>query len=293
MDTAQPGILAPVPKAARYISYTLEPGADPVPALKALAASAGGADLVVGLGPSLVAALDGAIAGLHDFPSYSSKGVDIPATPAALWCWLRGEDHGVLLHRSRELSDRLAPAFAVEQVIDSFMYRDSRDLSGYVDGTENPQGEEAVTAGIVQGQGAGMDGSSFVAVQQWWHELDAFETLPEAEQDNVFGRHRADNEEFDEAPESAHVKRAAQESFSPEAFMVRRSMPWADGLSAGLVFVAFGRSLDAFEAVLRRMTGQEDGILDGLFRFTRPVSGAYYWCPPVKDGQLDLSRLGL
>ena len=60
---------------------------------------------------------------------------------------------------------------------------------------------------------------------------------------------------------------------------------------AGLVFVAFGRSLDAFEAQLRRMVGAEDGITDALFNFTRPVTGACFWCPPVKRGRLDLSRI--
>jgi putative iron-dependent peroxidase len=89
------------------------------------------------------------------------------------------------------------------------------------------------------------------------------------------------------------VKRTAQESCDPEAFVVRRSMPWSDETGEGLVFVSFGKSLDAFEARLRRMTGQEDGIIDGLFRFTRPVSGSYFWCPPVTDGQLYLTALGL
>ena len=75
--------------------------------------------------------------------------------------------------------------------------------------------------------------------------------------------------------------------------MVRRSMPWADKAGEGLMFVAFGESLDAFEAQLRRMAGQEDGILDGLFRFSHPVSGSYFWCPPVKDGKLNLSALSI
>jgi len=125
------------------------------------------------------------------------------------------------------------------------------------------------------------------------HDLDHFESLSGEDRDNIFGRHMSDNEEFDEAPESAHVKRTAQESFDPEAFVVRRSMPWSDETGEGLVFVSFGKSFDAFEAQLRRMTGQEDGITDGLFRFTRPVSGSFFWCPPVKNGALDLSALGL
>lgn len=108
------------------------------------------------------------------------------------------------------------------------------------------------------------------------------------ERDHCIGRRRSDNEELDDAPESAHVKRTAQESFDPEAFVVRRSMPWADASAAGLMFVAFGHSLDAFEAQMRRMVGLDDGIVDALFRFTRPLSGAYFWCPPVKGGKLQL-----
>lgn len=114
-----------------------------------------------------------------------------------------------------------------------------------------------------------------------------------AQQDQAIGRRRSDNAELDDAPPSAHVKRTAQESFEPEAFMLRRSMPWADATMAGLVFVAFGKSFDAFEAQLRRMIGAEDGIIDALFGFTRPVSGAYFCCPPMQLGRLDLRALGL
>jgi putative iron-dependent peroxidase len=112
------------------------------------------------------------------------------------------------------------------------------------------------------------------------------------QQDLTIGRRKSDNMEIDDAPPSAHVKRTAQESFEPAAFILRRSMPWSDERKAGLVFVAFGKSFDAFEALLRRMVGAEDGIPDALFGFTRPVSGGYFWCPPIKDGRLDLSMLG-
>ncbi|MCF8178401.1 MAG: Dyp-type peroxidase, partial [Sulfuritalea sp.] len=120
-----------------------------------------------------------------------------------------------------------------------------------------------------------------------------FDAMSGEEQDNAIGRRRSDNEELDDAPPSAHVKRTAQESFNPEAFVLRRSMSWTDGNAAGLVFVAFGKSFAAFEAQLKRMVGAEDGVTDALFRFTRPVTGAYFWCPPMKNGRLDLSSLGL
>ena len=168
-----------------------------------------------------------------------------------------------------------------------------RDLSGYEDGTENPDGEEAVEAAVFQGAGAGLDGSTFAAAQRWVHELPLLDKMSQGERDNVIGRRRSDNEELEDAPESAHVKRTAQEDFEPEAFVLRRSMPWADATQEGLVFVAFGRSLDAYEAQLTRMSGLEDGIVDALFRFSRPVTGGYFWCPPVKDGKLNLEAVGL
>jgi porphyrinogen peroxidase len=89
------------------------------------------------------------------------------------------------------------------------------------------------------------------------------------------------------------VKRTAQESFEPEAFVLRRSMPWMMSMQAGLMFVAFGKSFDAFEAQMRRMAGFDDGITDALFTISKPVNGAYYWCPPMRGGQLDLRQLGL
>ena len=107
------------------------------------------------------------------------------------------------------------------------------------------------------------------------------------------GRRLSDNEELEAAPISAHVKRTEQESFDPPAFVVRRSLPWADAGREGLMFVAFGKSLDAFEAQLRRMIGLEDGVIDGLFSFTRPISGSYFWCPPTADGKLDLAGIGM
>ena len=69
---------------------------------------------------------------------------------------------------------------------------------------------------------------------------------------------------------------------------MRRSTPYVDGLRHGLMFVAFGRTLDAFEAQLRRMVGHEDGITDALFRFSRPVTGGYYALPPLRGDRLTL-----
>src|SRR5712664_1081480 len=265
LKNAQPGILAPIPRHARYLTFGLKQGVRPQAALRALAAIADGESCVVGLGAVLLFALQKRIEGLRPFPHHKGQGVDVPSTPAALWCWLRGEDRGEIVLRAREVEKILAPAFETTGVIDAFKHGSGRDLTGYEDGTENPKGKNAVEAAIVR----------------------------DKKQDDTIGRRKSDNKELDNAPPSAHVKRTAQESFSPEAFVLRRSMPWADATRAGLVFVAFGKSLAAFEAQLKRMVGAEDGTADALFTFTRPVTGAYFWCPPAKNARLDLRAIGL
>jgi putative iron-dependent peroxidase len=290
---AQSAILQPNPPLARYLTFSIQSTREIETCVTALRELVDGENIVVGFGVSLVQALGCQVDGLRVFPALTSGGIDVPATPAALWCWLRGADRGELFHQSRLIESMLLPAFSMTDCIDSFTFDRVRDLSGYEDGTENPQGEDAVNAAIVDGHGAGLDGSSFVAVQKWQHDFDTWDALETCQQDDVFGRHVEDNEEFDEAPASAHVKRSAQESFEPEAFMLRRSMPWAKDNRGGLIFVAFGHSFDAFEAVLKRMVGAEDGIHDALFDFTHPISGNYFWCPPVTEGTLDLSALGL
>lgn len=290
----QPGILEPVPAHGLYLSYRQRPGCDPRGSLQRLAAEADGLGRVVGLGTSLVRHLGASIEGLHPPEVLSGPGFDVPSTPAALWVWLRGEDPGELLHEAREVDVAIKQGFVPYDRTTAFRYGAGRDLSGYEDGTENPEGDEAVAAALVPGDVPGVSGGSFVAVQRWVHDFASLDAMGPEARDLVIGRRISDNEEIDDAPESAHVKRTAQEDYDPPTFMIRRSMPWSDDRGAGLVFVAFGCSLDAFQRQMRRMAGlDEDGITDALFRFTRPVTGASYFCPPLADEGLDLRAVGL
>ncbi|MCK9260734.1 MAG: Dyp-type peroxidase [Azoarcus sp.] len=292
MSQFQKGILAPLPAQARHLFFAIESIEALPSALDALAGLVDGETAVVGFGESVRHALSGSLGGLRAFPPISGVGVDVPSTQHAMWCWLRGEDRGELLHRTRAIEAAVSPALALVLATDTFCYDNGRDLTGYEDGTENPKGDEALVAAFAADDAApGEAGGSYVAVQHWTHDLDTFAALPTAEQDNVFGRRRSDNEELDDAPVSAHVKRTAQESFEPEAFVLRRSMPWVEGREAGLLFVAFGHTLDAFEAQLRRMAGLEDGVTDALFSFSQPTTGGYYWCPPLTAGRIDLRAL--
>lgn len=242
---------------------------------------------VVGLGDPLVRELSASLPGLRTFPAFSGPACTICSTQGSLWVMVAGKDRTEVVDRFHRLTALLESDFLLEDALDTFQYRDGRDLTGYEDGTENPRGAKAEEVAIV-GPGDPLAGSSFVAVQRWVHDLTRFNAFPKSRQDEIMGRERVSNDELPQAPASAHVRRSAQESYDPEAYILRRSMPWSRGEENGLEFIAFGRTLDPFERILRRMAGEDDGVVDALFTFSRPVRGGYYWCPPVKDGRLDL-----
>ncbi len=292
MSTFQTGILAALPQQAIFIEFTLKPGGDANKVLGQLGLLDIDVKTVFGIGQGLVSAIGKTIDGLRAFPALSGPGCEVPSTQAGLWCWLRGDDRGELFHRARKIAGIFETQMRVSKITNCYKYAGGLDLSGYEDGTENPVDDEAVKAAIASPDEGVLAGSSFVAVQNWQHDFDVLNRLPVSETDDIIGRHKSDNEEFDEAPISAHVKRTAQESFDPEAFVVRRSMPWNEGLEGGFMFIAFGATLDSYEVQLKRMAGLEDDVVDGLFKFTTPVSGSYFWCPPVTDqGRLDLTAL--
>ena len=288
----QTEILPAIPSLARYITFSLSSADNLQAALEELSGFATKHNIVVGIGLPLAQALGADISGLKAFPDNAYSSVSIPATQGALWCWLKSDDRGKLVHHTYELKKILSPNFSCSQVVDAFRHGLGFDLTGYEDGTENPEGEEAIEAAFLQNDQEGLSGSSFVAIQQWQHNFDQFNDMSENEQDNSIGRRKSDNIELEDAPKSAHVKRTAQEDFDPEAFLLRRSMPWADAEDSGLYFVAFGKSFYAFEAQLKRMSGDEDGIQDALFKFTKPISGSYFWCPPINENRLDFRALG-
>ncbi len=293
MSSPQATITPPIPDHSRYIEFAGLHGKDVTEVLKSLKSLELNDQILVGFGPGLVSGLDKSITGLHGFKSLTGPGVEVPATQGDLLCWIRGDDRGEIARLSRVFIRLVASAFRPVRIINGFKYKTGLDLTGYEDGTENPTGDAADAAAFVSGAGHGLDGSSFVAVQQWLHDMDVFDKYSTDDTDDMIGRRQSDNVEFEGSPVSAHVKRTAQESFTPEAFVLRRSMPWSNADGEGLMFVAFGKSFDAYEAQMRRMTGLEDGIVDALFKFSRPISGANYWCPPVSDGRLDLSAIGI
>lgn len=292
MRSSQPGILSPTPAAGRYVTLALAPEVDARDVLDRLRRLRIDDSLVVGIGEPLARALGKAVPGLRTFPALSGIGCAIPSTQGALLLHTRSEDHGESLRAMRRAVGALGEGVRIEEDILGFKHGTGRDLSGYEDGTENPKDQAAVAAALVADQGMGLDGASFVAVQRWIHDLARLERFEPRARDELIGRNLETNDELEDPPAHAHTKRSQQESFDPPGFMVRRSMPYGGVREHGLYFVAYVAALATFERMLARMAGQGDGIADGLFQFSRPVSGGYYWCPPTDGAHLDLRAVG-
>lgn len=286
---AQPRILGELLAPALFLTFSCRDDSDPRPGLARLRDLLDPERSVVGLGAPLVAELDTSVPGLRGFEPVVGRGVAWPSTQGGLWVGLYGGDEGTLLHEARAVVAAVAPHLGIDDHAGCFQHREGRDLSGFIDGTANPVDEAAVEAALTEGQ-PGLAGGSFVHVMRWVHDLDAIAAMSQHQRDRTIGRRISDNEEIEDAPESAHVKRTAQEDVG---FLLRRSMPWGGLDQAGLIFIAYARDPDTFSRHARRMVGLEDGVVDALYSMTRPVSGGLYWCPPMARGRLDLSALGL
>lgn len=162
-----------------------------------------------------------------------------------------------------------------------FKYHDSRDLTGFIDGTANPKEEAARAAALVAGDGPG-GGGAFVLTQRWVHDLDAFVELPVADQKRVIGRTKPDSIELegDAMPPDSQVSRTDVSS----AKIYRRSAPFGSVAEKGLYFLAFACDIGRFDLLLRRMYGVADGgIRDRLTVYSRPVTGSYWFAPSEED----------
>jgi putative iron-dependent peroxidase len=237
--------------------------------------------LVVAFGPDLWRRLHGARE--PDFrafePIRSPDGYAAPATQHDLLIWIHGQRFDGNLDRALALQEALQRCATLELEERGYRYHDSRDLTGFVDGTANPQGEDARSAAVVA-EGP-LAGGCFVLTQRWVHALGAFNALPVPEQERVIGRTKPDSVELEgEAmPADSHVSR--NDAAGLEVY--RRSAPFGGVREHGLYFMAFARDPARFEVLLQRMFGVAgDGLRDRLLEFSSPTTGAYWYAPSAR-----------
>ena len=287
MPNAQHGIFAQGTRSHYFLEFDLRPDAAPDDAMAALqglrqpAVSSGGANIVLAFGPDRWRHLrpDAVPPLLRDFPTIDGT----VRTPHDVFVWLHGTGPDVLLDLARLVTRVLAPVAELASEVPAFVYLDSRDLTGFVDGTENPGVDEAFDVALVaDGPGAG---GSYVLAQRWRHDLDTFHKLAVEEQEGVIGRTKPDSVELgDEVkPPNAHIARVVIEDDGGELEIYRRSVPYGTVAEHGLFFLAFSADPTRFDRMLGAMFGIEDGVRDRLTEFSTPRSGAYYFAPSLAD----------
>lgn len=278
--TSQPGIFDKRFGEQVFLEYALARGMSDADVREALSAvlALGSDDVVITLafGPQLWAMLDGRF----DFPPFSLEG-QVPATQGDLLVWIQTPDRSHGFDASLAVHRALGDRFSTQLEINGFVYHDMRDLTGFVDGIGNPQGDKAHQAALV-GDGHPGAGGSFVLTQKWIHDLDAFEALSVPEQERVIGRTKADAVEFsdEDMPADAHVGRTDVARDGVPQKIWRRSVPYGNTTEHGSYFVAFSSELDRFDYLLRRMYGMiEDGVRDRLTTFSSPVMSSWWYAP--------------
>jgi putative iron-dependent peroxidase len=289
MALPQTGIFALGTPAHCYLEFDLLTGADPGPAVAAVAGlteprtTMGGVNLVLGYRPELWSGLqpDHAPADLAGFgdPVVGPDGFTMPSTQHDLFCWIAGSANDVVFDTAIEIIGALAGMATVADETIAWTYHRDLDLTGFIDGTENPALSEAARLILVPNGDPGA-GGSVLLIQKWAHDTAAWTALPVPDQEKAIGRTKSDSVELDPRPESSHVARTDQDDFGD---ILRRNTAYGSPQEHGTMFVGFAASRTPLATMLESMAGLRGGVRDELTRFTTPLTGAYYFVPSVED----------
>ena len=294
MHVAQSGIFALGTGSHSYLEFDLRDRADPLALVQSIAnlrepsTTTGGVNLVAGFRPSLwrrIASQD-IPAEVTDFdqPVEGVDGYAMPATQHDLWLWVAGHAYDKVFDVTREAMKALASVASLVSEVAGWTYKENRDLTGFIDGTENPRLSQAPEVALIPQQSPGA-GGSIVLVQKWMHDAAAFDALPVEEQEKIMGRTKDTSVELDEEVRGSqsHVSRTVIEENGEELPIFRRNTPFGTATDHGTMFIGFSHDQHRLARMLARMAGAEDGIRDALTRYTTAVSGAYYFVPSVES----------
>ncbi|EHK8984621.1 Dyp-type peroxidase [Vibrio vulnificus] len=215
---------------------------------------------------------------LIDFPVLGEGEIVAPSTDVDVLLHCHSQRHDLHFYLLRKLLSEVAEDVTVVDETYGYRYLDSRDMTMFVDGTENPKAEKrAEVALIPDGEFAG---GSYVMVQRFEHNLPAWNRLNVSAQEKVIGRTKPDSIELDDVPAASHVGRVDIKEEGKGLKIVRHSLPYGSATGAhGLLFIAYCHTLHNFKAMLESMYGVTDGKTDQLLRFTKAVTGAYFFAP--------------
>ncbi len=285
MSSPQSGIFALGTASHAYLEFDLAEGRSGAELVSVLSSvreprtTMGGVNLVVGFRPELWGRSrpDDEPADVRGFDAdlVGAAGYVMPATQHDAVLWLSGSAYDVVFDLARAAIAALRGLASLAAETSSWPYRHDLDLTGFIDGTENPTLIEAPELVLVHAGQPG-EGGTVLLLQKWSHDAEAWESLTVAEQEAVIGRSKADSVELEDKPPDSHVVSTDQERFG---HIFRRNMPYGTVADHGTMFVGFSATQRPLHAMLESMAGLAGGDRDALTRYTRPLTGAYYFVP--------------
>ncbi len=288
MASPQTGIFALGTASHAYLEFDLAAGVDAsaavarVTGLREPRTTIGGVNLVAGFRPELwrSVAPDAAPDGLTGFnePLVGPDGYTLPATQHDAVIWLAGAAYDVVFDLSRDVIGALAGHARLVSETVGWPYHRDLDLTGFMDGTENPTLVEATAVALIP-PGSPGEGGSVLLLQRWEHDANAWEALDVPSKEAVIGRRLSDGAELDPKPGTSHVARTDQEVYGK---IFRRNIGYGSVVRHGTIFVGFSARQRTLEVMLESMVGRVDGRRDALTDFTRAISGAYYFVPSAE-----------
>src|SRR5262245_35324001 len=259
MDGPQVGIFALGTASHAYLELDARPAREPRELVAAAASlreprtTMGGVNLVVGFRPELWSEVAPEVApeGVHGFNSdlVGRAGFVMPATQHDAVLWLSGSAYDVIFDTARAAIAALHEVAAVAEETSSWPYRHDLDLTGFIDGTENPTLIEALEVVLIPEDEHG-GGGTILLLQKWPRDAKAWESLPVASQELVIGRRKLGGEELDDKPEDSHVASTDQDRFGK---IFRRNMPFGTVTEHRTMFVGFSSEQSRLEAMLESM----------------------------------------
>lgn len=288
MATPQSGIFALGTMSHAYLEFDLRPGAVAadlvarVASLREPRATIGGVNVVAGFRPEswVAVAPEAAPSGVTGFdrPVVGRDGYTLPATQHDAVIWLAGAAYDLVFDVARGVVSALGGHATLVHEMVGWPYHRDLDLTGFIDGTENPSLVEAM-AEVVIPAGSRGEGASVLLLQQWRHHAGAWEGLSVEAQEAAIGRRKTDSQELDPRPPTSHVARTDQEAFGR---IFRRNIGYGTLLDHGTIFVGFAAQQAMLAAMLDSMVGRAGPSRDELTRYTTAISGAYYVVPSLE-----------
>lgn len=225
-------------------------------------------------------------AGLRPFTAIEADGRRAPSTGGDILLHILSKRHDLNFELAMRVRNELGDCIEVMDEVHGFQYLDSRDLTGFIDGTENPKGaKDRAEVALIGSEDAAFACGSYVFTQRYVHNLQKWATLPTREQEKIIGRRKSDSEELSAKakPPTAHISRTVIEENGEELEIVRHSFPYGTVSEKGLFFIAYCKTLDIPEKMLNRMIGTSgDGLHDHLMDFSQAVSGANFFAPSLE-----------